>query len=263
MQHLQVLFSLVVDVFPSARNSVNRLVALCRHPFRIILQPAARNLQSLSLSHLLVFLLLILPVLLGRRASFPFALFLQNRHKQTFASRNARNESVNREVGAREVAGDVPCIFYTLQCHHFSAKFLAYPGYVFLIFVCIEGAGRVNQDTAWLQTVPDIRYDFALQLPAVVHILGTPFADSPFIFAEHSFAGAGNIGKNHIKLQFRFLVIAGIVVGNNHIRMTELLYVLGKNLRAGAHRFVAEEQTPFRQGSSYGSRLSARGCTEI
>ena len=96
--------------------------------------------------------------------------------------------------------------------------------------MCIEGAGRVNQDTAWLQTVPDIRYDFALQLPAVVHILGTPFADSPFIFAEHSFAGAGNIGKNHIKLQLRFLVIAGIVVGNNHIRMTELLYVLGKNL---------------------------------
>ena len=226
MQHLQVLFSLVVDVFPSARNGVNRLVAFCRHPFRICLQPVVRNLRSLSFSHLLVFLL-IFPVLLGSRTCFPFALFLQNRHKQTFASRNARNEPVNRKVAAREVMGDVPCVFYTLQCHHFSAKFFAYPGNVLLIFVRIKGAGRVNQDTAWLQTVPDIRYDFALQLPAVVHILGTPFADSPFIFAEHSFAGAGNIGKNHIKLQLRFLVIAGIVVGYNHIRMAELLYVFG------------------------------------
>ena len=29
--------------------------------------------------------------------------------------RDARNEPVNREVGAREVAGDVPCIFYTVS----------------------------------------------------------------------------------------------------------------------------------------------------
>ena len=63
----------------------------------------------------------------------------------------------HREVAAREVAGDVPCIVYTLQCHHFCAKFFAYPVHVLLIFVRIEGAGRVNQDTAYAITLRTLR----------------------------------------------------------------------------------------------------------
>ena len=127
----------------------------------------------------------------------------------------------------------------------------------------IEGAGRVDEETAGFQAVPDIAYDFALQMPAVVHILQAPFADGAIILAEHTFAGAGNISEDDIKLKLRLLVVAWIVVGDDHIGMTELLDILCKNLRAGAHRFVAEKKTPFRQGSTYGGRFSTWSRTEI
>lgn len=72
----------------------------------------------------------------------------------------------------------------------------------------IEGAGRVDEETAGFQTVPDIAYYFMLQVPAVIHILQAPFADGAIILAEHAFAGAGNICEDDIKLKLRLLVIS-------------------------------------------------------
>ena len=127
----------------------------------------------------------------------------------------------------------------------------------------IEGAGGVDEDAARFQTAPDVAHDFALQMPAVVHILQAPFCDGSIVLAEHAFARARHIGENHVELKLRLLVVTWIIVGDNHIRMTEFLNVLGKNLRTGAHRFVAEEQTAFWQRCTHGSGFSARSCTEI
>ena len=91
----------------------------------------------------------------------------------------------------------------------------------------VEGAGGVDEDTARFQTVPDVAHNFPLQLPAVFHILQAPFSYGSIVLAEHAFARAGHIGKNHVKLQLRFPVVTRIVVGHNHIRMTEFLDILG------------------------------------
>ena len=140
----------------------------------------------------------------------------------------------------QEAPRDVPSLFDGHR-QSFSSKVFFYPQYVFLIFVPIEGASGVDENAAWLETVPDVADDFSLELPTVVHIAGAPFLDGSLVLPKHTLARARYIGEDDIKLQLGFLVISRIVVGDDDIGMTEFLNVLCQDLRTGAHRFIAEE----------------------
>ena len=97
--------------------------------------------------------------------------------------------------------GNIPT-FFDIQRKNFSSKFLFYPFYVFLIFMGIKGAGRINQYPTRLQAVPNVTYDFPLKFPTIIYIGFTPFSDGFFIFSKHAFTRTRDIGKYHIKFQF-------------------------------------------------------------
>ena len=264
MYHLQVSGSILIDAFPTVWDGIEVIV----FGYRFIvgrLQPVCWNLQTLSLvSSVLSFILILVFFLLFIfLLHFRFSLFSEYREENAFSAGLAWEETIDRDVCADEIARDIPSFIDIVECDRISPQLLTDPGDILFVFVGIEGAGRVDEETAWFQAVPDIAYDFALQVPAVVHILQAPFADGAIILAEHTFAGAGNISEDDIKLKLRLLVVAWIVVGDDHIGMTELLDILCKNLRSGAHRFVAEKKATFRQGSTYSGRFSTWSRTEI
>ena len=127
----------------------------------------------------------------------------------------------------------------------------------------IERASRVDEQSAGLQTFPYIAHNFALQLPAVVHILLAPFRSCTVVLAKHSLARARHVGKYCVEHDASLAIVARIVVGYDDVFVSELLQVFAQYLCTGAHRFVREEHRSFGKGCTQGCRLASRCCTEV
>ena len=67
-------------------------------------------------------------------------------------------------------------------------EFVNHPLNVLLVFMRVESACAVDEQSAWHETLPSITHYLALQHRTFLHIRGTPLANGRRVFAEHSFA---------------------------------------------------------------------------
>ena len=70
----------------------------------------------------------------------------------------------------------------------FGSKGVTDPAGIVLVLEMIKGAGAVDKQAAGLEYVPDVLYDLALTLPAMLYILQAPLLNGNLVLAEHSFA---------------------------------------------------------------------------
>ena len=188
-------------------------------------------------------------------------MLAQHGKEQTLATAHARQETIHRSL-ALQCARYVPLRFDG-HIHEVGAQLLGYPCHVLLVLMRVERAGRVDEQTARSQTAPHVADYLALQSPAVLHVLQTPLLACALVLAEHSLARAGHVGENGVEQYVRLAVVAWVVVGYDHVLMTELLQVLAQNLRACAHRFVREKQRSLGQCRTQRRRLAAGRRTEV
>ena len=188
-------------------------------------------------------------------------MLAQHGKEQTLATAHARQETIHRSL-ARKRPCYVPLRFDG-HVHEVGAQLLGYPCHVLLVLMRVERAGRVDEQTTRSQTVPHVADYLALQSPAVLHVLQTPLLACALVLAEHSLARAGHVGENGVELYVRLAVVARVVVGYDHVLVTELLQVLAQNLRTCAHRFVREKQRPFGQCRTQCRRLAAGRRAEV
>ena len=97
------------------------------------------------------------------------------------------------------VAFFAAALFFALR----PGKILTWVGKIlnpcFLVFLGIEGASRVDEQSAWLQTLPCIGHNVALQCSTLGYLSCAPVGHRSFIFSEHAFARARHVGQNNVE----------------------------------------------------------------
>ena len=125
-----------------------------------------------------------------------------------------------------------------LYGQHFGTELLLHPLDVLLVLLGVKGAGAVDHESAFAQAMPCIADDVALQLPALLNIRRTPFANGGLVLTEHAFARTGHIAEHHIEQQLRLAIVARIVISDDTARPVPLCNVLSKDARPLRVRFV-------------------------
>ena len=190
-------------------------------------------------------------------------MFAEDAKEQTFATRDAWDEAIDRGIEAFEQRPrDVPFWFYG-NGYGLGFECIYHPTDVLLVFFCIECAGTIYERSIWLETLPCVLDDVALKFPALLNILGAPFTDSGRVFTEHAFARAWHIAEYEVELELGFAEVARVIVGDNAVGPTPLSDVLEQNLGAISHRFIAHEHTVLGQHTAQSRRLATRGCAEV
>ena len=161
-----------------------------------------------------------------------------------------------------QIARDAPRLL-NIEFYGFCSLHVDDVGCVQLVLEFVEGAGRVDKQSARFEAGPNVLYDAALQRTAVVYIVNAPFAYCPVVFAEHAFSRTGHISEDDIKENASLLEILGVVVGYHDVGVSELLHILCENLCSCAHGFIADEQTAVGKDITHGCRLSARCSTKV
>ena len=245
MHYLQRRVGSVVRVSPAFRHGEQRVRAASQHVAirRIERHGYVARLLGASLCALVAAALLLLRLLrltVGaarrRQTALRLAMLAQHGKEQSLASAHTRQETIHRSF-ALQCACYVPFRFDG-HIHEVGAQLLGYPRHVLLVLMRVERAGRVDEQTTRSQTVPHVADYLALQSPAVLHVLQAPLLACALILAEHTLARAGHVGENGVELYVRLAVVARVVVGYDHVLVTELLQVLAQNLCASAHRLV-------------------------
>ena len=82
----------------------------------------------------------------------------------------------------------------------FSPQELTSIASILFILEVIEGAGAIDEESAWTEHGKDILKDVLLTLTAELHIVETPVTNGLFVLAEHTFSRTGDIGEEEIEL---------------------------------------------------------------
>ena len=114
----------------------------------------------------------------------------------------------------------------------------------------IEGTSAVNHQATFIKARPYILYDASLERRTLHHVLKTPLPYRIMILTEHSLARTWHIAYYQVKRKSRFLIVYGIVICHNDIRMPLLLHILHQDIRPSAVRLVAIKHTIIWQGGT-------------
>ena len=145
----------------------------------------------------------------------------------------------------------------------FGSQVVHHPIYVPLIFLCVEGAGAVDEQSARSQGRPDIGEDVALSLPADLYILGTPLAHGYLVLAKHALATARSIHEDEIKKWTQWGEVSGIVGGDDAARMSPLGDILGQHLGTGTYYLIRYEYTFVGKERAQQGTLATRSGAEV
>ena len=170
--------------------------------------------------------------------------------------------TANREVLFRKVSGDLPAFLHRYR-KNFRSQFAGNPGHIVFVFFPIISTCAVNQQSARLETGPDVTQNALLTLPAQTDIVHAPFFDGHGIFTEHSFTRTGNIGEDDVEHRSQWREICRIIAGHNSGRVSPFHQILGQHLRAVPHDFVGNEQASLRQSGRSQCRLSPGSSTQV
>ena len=118
---------------------------------------------------------------------------------------------------------------------------------ILFILLRVVGTGAIDQQTTGLQCVPDIVDDAASASGTEFDVRDTPFACTIGIFAEHTFAGTGHVGDDHIKEMRKAADLFRIIVCHAAIRISPLGNIFRKYMTPATDHFIADQQAPFRQ----------------
>ena len=106
-------------------------------------------------------------------------------------------------------------------------KAVFYPLYIILVFLLIEGAGRIDENSAGFQSRPDIHQNLTLPLGTHAHILYAPLRAGSRVLAKHAFARTGSIHQHAVKeVATPFAEVLRRIVGHYCISITPLLDIL-------------------------------------
>ena len=147
-----------------------------------------------------------------------------------------------------ECACDLP-FFFQGDGQGFGSQFFYDIMYIVLVFFRIVRAGAVNKQAAGFQSIPYIVDDASLAGGTKVDVRHAPLAGAVGIFAEHSFAGTGHVGDDHIKQMGEAADLFGIIIDYDVVRIAPFGDVLSQDITAAADHFVADQQATFGQGA--------------
>ena len=127
----------------------------------------------------------------------------------------------------------------------------------------IKCTRTIYEESARSKTLPGIGYNFALQSPALLHILLTPLADGGRILAEHAFARTGHVTQNEVERELGLAEITRIVVGHHAVGIAPLGDVLQQDLCTITDGLIAHQRAVVGQYAEQSGRFSTRSSTEI
>ena len=183
MQQVQLLVGGIVEVGPAGGDGCDEFASLTRFNRHIRCEPVKGSCHfslSIAVSSSL------------RHLDYVISRLLQNGHEKSFTARLPRQESVGREKGV-DSRCDVPVLF-NADGQSLCSQFLRYPLHIPLVFLGIERASRIDEQTARAQTGPDVAQNVALQSLASLHVVATPLSYRTGILTKHALARAGDVG---------------------------------------------------------------------
>lgn len=132
------------------------------------------------------------------------------------------------------------------------------PTHLILVLVAVKGAGAVDEQAAGLECGKDGAQDVALALGTLANVVEAPLAEGHGVLAEHTLAGAGNVGEDEVERIAETGEFIGEILGHHNVGQRRatgsgsngaapLLHVLGQHLSALAHGLVRDEQTALGQ----------------
>ena len=181
--------------------------------------------------------------------------------EEAFAPRFVGKETIDRK-GIPEAAGYLPRRV-GLDGERLGPELLYYIMYSVLVLLGVVGTGAIDQQTAGLQRAPDVREDLPLPLGAEADIRGRPLGAARRVFAEHAFAGAGDVGQDEVEKMGEAAQFARLGIRYDALRIAPFGNIFGKDIRPAADDFVAHHDTPFRQKRAEMRRFSTRCRAEV
>ena len=135
--------------------------------------------------------------------------------------------------------------------HHGGPQFAADACCHFLVLTAVEGAGGIDHPSSRPQGGPDVADNLPLAFGTSLHRLRTQLAAGGFIFAEHAFARAGDIGSDDVEEALERSEFLGIGRSDDGGRMPPFRKVFRQNLRplpdglvGHQQRIVGDERAP-------------------
>ena len=170
-------------------------------------------------------------------------------------------ETIDRK-GIPEAAGYLPRRVGR-DDERLGPELLYYIMYSVLVLLGVVGTGAIDQQAAGLQRTPDVREDLPLPLGAEANIRQRPLFAARRVFAEHAFAGAGDVGQDEVEKMGEAAQFARLGIRYDALRIAPLGDIFGKDIRPAADDFVAHHDTPFRQERAEMRGFSTRRRAEV
>ena len=186
--------------------------------------------------------------------------FAQQCKEKSLATCAVGEKVVHIGVAACHVAGYIPTVL-RLYLYNLGIECFGNPLHIVLVFVAVESAGTVNEESAVAQGIPYAAYYFTLAHGAVLYGLCAPFFAGLHVFSEHALARARHIGQYQVEVAFKAGKCFGIIAGNGYIRVSPLGHVFRKYCGTLGNRLVRYQQVAFfHQTAQKGGFSSRRGA---
>ena len=220
-------------------------IPVCQHLMLRTIHPRCCLLQGILWQRIAFLLFFLLGETRAEGSKIPL-LLTQHGHKEAFPLSAMREEAIDGDCILGQAPRDAPLLWH-LYGQHLCPQLRGYPRHILFVFLRIESAGAVDQQSTWLQAGPDVREDAALALPAEGHILWAPLRDGCLILAEHTFTRTRHIGEYHVEEVFKGREGRGIIARHHRIGTAPLRDVLCQYLSTLWHYLIGYQQAALGQ----------------
>ncbi len=185
----------------------------------------------------------------------------QGSHKQPFSGGAMGHETIDGQV-ALQAAANVPRLINRHGNRH-GSQLIDHKLHLLLVFVHVECARAVDQQTAGLQSLPHVTQYLTLQAGAVAHLGEAPIGNGTFVFAKHAFARTGHVGQDYVKRVAQLAESCSRSRGDGGGGCAPLCHIFRQDAHALAVYLIADEAAAGREHRLQRRAFATGGSAEI